>query len=45
MEFSEYSIQKFVNNHGINLLNDETFDQLLNFAVTWICEESTDKSK
>ncbi|XP_033211293.1 COMM domain-containing protein 3-like [Belonocnema kinseyi] len=44
MEFSDDSIKKIINNHGINLLNDETFDNLLSFAVTRICEEATDKT-
>lgn len=34
----------FVNNRGINLLSNEIFDQVLEFSVSQICEESTDKS-
>ncbi|XP_043472231.1 COMM domain-containing protein 3-like [Leptopilina heterotoma] len=41
---TENVIYNFVNNHGINLLNNETFDQVLEFAVLQICEETTEKS-
>ncbi|XP_051160439.1 COMM domain-containing protein 3-like [Leptopilina boulardi] len=44
MSLESNLIENLINNHGINILNNETFDQVLEFAVLQISEEFTDKS-